>query len=212
MESEKSLNKIVIGLIIVIIAITAFFIFKPNSGITGDVVYESPKGEEFGFVKSQIGNIPIYTLTVYVHYSDQLIKPYEIPLRNQPKDLEEIPIQDGIRTKILSSTGIFLTMDPNLDAKVTVAAIQLAKVLGNADFGVFKIPTQGAFTSLEETAPDYPVITCNNATAQTKVILLEQGDENKASIEGNCVIIEGTDPDNLIKVSEKVVLNLLNVM
>jgi len=212
--AEQGINKVVYVVMGIALFAVVLFILVPNINLSDDFTYKSPSGEGFDFVTGYVGKIPVYTLKLSASYGDKLTRQYEIPLRNKPKDLENIPVEDRVKSKLLSSQGIFITLDPELDQKATIAAIQLAKVLGTADYGVFKIPTQGAFTQPINTTnqSNYPVKTCQDATSDIMVIQLTLGMENKAYIKNNCVIIEATDTENLIKVSEKVVLRLLGVM
>jgi len=210
-QEEKKLNRIAYALLAIIVIVVAVFIVS-NSVNSNEFSYKGPTGETFNFVTGNIGKIPIYNLKVYINYGDALIKPIEIPLRNRPKDVESIAIEGDVRAKIITSTGIFITQDPLLPVETSVAGIQLAKVLGTADYSVFKIPTQGAFTESLTENPEYPVKTCKDATQNTRVILLQQGPENKVYVKGECVIVQGTDSNNLIKAAERTVYALLQVM
>lgn len=207
--------KIILGILLGITIIgVSLFIFFPDIRLSNEFTYKSAAGEKFNFVTGYAGKVPIYNLKVSVSYGNQLFKNYEIPLRNKPQDLEAIPIEDKVKQKILNSRGIFITMHPELNQKAAIAGIQLAKVLGTADYGVFKIPVQGAFTEgINTTAQqEYPVKTCQDATPDIRVIILAKGGENKAYVTADCVIIKATDEENLIKVAEAVVLKLLNVL
>lgn len=213
-NQEKRTNIILYSLAGLLIIAIALFILSPNLYQGKDFTYKNKEGEKFEFVTGYVGKVPIYTAKVSVSYGNKLFKNYEIPLRNKPKDLESILIHPEVKQKILNSRGIFISMDPELDQKASIAAIQLAKVIGTADYGVFKIPTQGAFTQPINITnnQDYPVKTCDDATPDIRVIMITLGGENTAYVTANCVIIKGTDGDNLIKVAEAVVLNLLNVL
>ena len=213
-SGEKSVNMIVYILIgIAILGVAAFILF-PGMKVSNEFTYKNQAGEPFEFVTGYAGKVPIYTLKVTATYGDKLLKQYEIPLRNKPQELEAIPVDDEVRQKILNSRGVFITMQPELDQKAAIAGIQLAKVLGTADYGIFKIPVQGAFTLPINTTntSDYPVKTCQDATPDIRVIILTLGGENKAYVTADCVIIKATDEGNLIKVAEAVVLKLLNVL
>ena len=213
-KSVKTSNLIVYLLIAIVVISVLAFIFLPKLRSANEFVYTSPSGEKFNFVTSRVGVTPIYTLKLFVTYGDKLNKQYEIPLRNRPYDLEDIEVDKGIRTKILTSKGIFITLDPELDQKAVIAGIQLSKVLGTANYGVFKIPTQGAFTLPINTTnqSDYPVKTCRDATQDIRVISLQIGNETRAYLNKDCIIVEGKNTEELIKASEKTVLKLLNVM
>ena len=216
---EKSIDKILYVLIAIAVLAVLAIIFIPNlNPFSNKIIYTSPDGEKFEIIKGQIGKVPIYTFRITVLYGRNLLKPYEIPLRNQPKTLKDISIDKSVKTKILNSKGIFITMDPELpeatNMSASIAGIQLAKVIGTADYGVFKIPTQGAFTKPINTtnSSDYPVKTCQDAAQEIRIIYLKLGNETRAYTQGECIIVEAKTPDDLIKAAEKTVLNILNIM
>src|SRR3989344_4438655 len=164
---EKSIDKVLYALIAIAVFATLAIIFIPNiNPFSNKISYTGPGGEKFEIIKSKIGTVPIYTFRINVLYGKNLLKPYEIPLRNQPKTLKDISIDKSVKTNILSSKGIFITMDPELP----------------------------------------------EANQEIKIIYLKLGNDTKAYTQGNCVIIEAKNSDDLIKASEKTVLNLLNVM
>ena len=212
--TEKRIKWIVIILLGITLLGVALFVLFPGMRISNEFTYKNQEGEPFKFVTGYAGKVPIYTLKVTATYGDKLLKHYEIPLRNKPQDLAAIPIDSEVKNKILNSRGIFITMQPELNQKAAIAGIQLAKVLGTADYGIFKIPVQGASTLPINTTntSDYPVKTCQDATPNIRVIILTLGGENKAYVTADCVIIKATDEGNLIKVAEAVVLKLLNVL
>jgi len=202
---------IVIGVFFVILV--GFIIFASltyNKGtFTGMHIYESPRGEKFTLVENKAGDIKVYELQINAErYGVGHL--YQIPLRNLPEDVKIISLNSKEVKKILNAGGIFITFDPNLKAYASIGAIELAGVLGTADFGVFKIPTQGAFT--EKIDSDYPVKTCEDAKDGVIVINLVLGDENKVYSKGDCIIVEGDSYDNLIKSSERLVYGLFGVL
>jgi len=185
--------------------------------LTGRHIYESPKGSEFTFLETKAGDVDLYELQVYAErYGVEHL--YQIPFRNLPRDVEFIPIQEGVGKKVLNAVGkkvlnargVYITLDPNLKADASIGAIEIASVIGTADFGVFKIPTEGAFT--ETTDIDYSVKTCEDAKDGVVVINLRLEDENRIYAEGDCIIVQGDSYVNLIKSSERLLYSVLTVL
>jgi len=211
-ESNSSRRvSIVIGIFFVILV--GFIVFASltyNKGtFTGMHIYESPKGEKFTLIEGKAGDIEVYDLQINSErYGVEHL--YQIPLRNLPEDVKIISLSSREVKKILNAKGIFITLDPNLKAYASIGAIELAGVLGTADFGVFKIPTQGAFT--EKIDSDYPVKTCEDAKDGVIVITLILGDENRIDSEGDCIIVKGDSYENLIKSSERLIYGLFGVL
>ncbi|MBS3153069.1 hypothetical protein J4426_00690 [Candidatus Woesearchaeota archaeon] len=202
---------ILIGVLIAILI--AFIIFASltydRGVLTGRHIYESPKGSEFTFLETKAGDVDLYELQVYAErYGVEHL--YQIPFRNLPRDVEFIPIQEGVGKKVLNARGVYITLDPNLKADASIGAIEIASVIGTADFGVFKIPTEGAFT--ETTDIDYSVKTCEDAKDGVVVINLRLEDENSIYAEGDCIIVQGDSYVNLIKSSERLLYSVLTVL
>ena len=190
-------------IVIVFIFITiALILILPE--LSNTYTYTNPSGEKFTFIKSHVGDITIHSLTAYISYKNDK-KNYEhlIPLRNDPRELENILVQGKINDKILNKKYVYITLDPELKGESLIASIEIAKVLGQAEYGVFKIPTEGAliYKTNKTNSTDIPIITCNNANKEIGVIWLNLGKENKIYSIKDCVVIEATDYKSLIKVA-----------
>ena len=70
------------------------------------------------------------------------------------------------------------TFDPDLNGgDLAIAGGEIVRVLGTESYGIYKIPTGGAFTRATESST--LVKTCANANSYTGIILLKVEDENK---------------------------------
>jgi len=207
-------RKIGVFVIILIIIVIATILLAPV--LSNKYDYISPTGEKFTFTKNYAGNVQIHVLTAYVTYlnDDKKYIPKYIPFRYGPKSLENIPVESGINNKLLNKKFIYITRDPNVTSEITLASIEIAKVIGTADYGVFKIPTKGAITRpISNVNPDdIPIITCGDADKETGVILLSIGSENSIYSAGECVVVESKNNSEIIKVADRLVYNLLGVM
>ena len=202
---------IILGvLIIVLIGFIVLASLTYNTGLlTGKAIYESPDGKKFTFLETKAGDVELHELQVFTsRFGVEHL--YQIPLRNLPEDVEFVSVDGKVVKKILESGGVFITLDPNLKASASLGAIELAGVIGTAEFGVFKIPTQGAFT--ESIDSEYLVKTCADAKDGVVVINLRLGEQSRVYSEGDCVIVEGDSYDNLIKSSERLIYSLLGVL
>jgi len=137
-------------------------------------------------------------------------EPHYLSTRYNPKDLEYIEIEgDKIREDVLKNE-IFIIMDPshpNLTTKSVVALVEISKVTSNKF--LFNIPTTGAFT---EKRGDNPVKYCKDVTKKTAIIWLKLSNQTRIYSDDGCVMVEGTDEDELIKAGTKLTLKLLGVM
>jgi hypothetical protein len=97
--------------------------------------------------------------------------------------------------------ALLITTEVNYTSLATIAAGEIGgfvKLIGlKTDYG-FTTEVDG-----------YTKITCADATNVTKVIDLRIGNETRVYSEGDCMIVEGTDYDSMIKASDKVVITWL---
>lgn len=215
MEQSKKINIILIILfILLVITITLILINpadKPNqysyNGFTINK-YKLPSAP----------NVEIYQLEVFIGNHQ-----YSIPMRNDPREIELIPvigldsmswlipIQES-NNYIILAKQIFLTFDPEkLTGADTIIAIgEVGRILGTADYGIYKIPTTSAFTK-EISDSNTLIKNCGDADLENGVINFQLGDSNKVYTEGDCIIVQGKDYDGLIKSSDKLLLSLLGV-
>lgn len=135
--------------------------------------------------------------------------PYTIVLRHDPESLEDIPVEGSFHTRVYNDEEVFVTIHPDagLTGKTTVAALEIDKVIDNKY--LYNIPVSSAMT-----VPygEYPVKNCADATAENTVVWLTLGSETTVYTEDYCVIVVGTDEDELIRAADRFVLTLLGIM
>ena len=136
-------------------------------------------------------------------------RPFNLHLRTDPREADTIPSEDDIRTKTLKSTKvIYVTVDPDLTSDATIAAAEITKITGAPE--IMNIPTFVALT--EKRREDIPKKTCEDNTESERVILLKLAKETNIHSEDTCIIIEGTNELELIKASDKFILQLLGIV
>ena len=211
MEQEKKLGILFYVLIFVTIALIVFAIISFKKPVLSNkYVYTSPSGEQFEFYKYKIENITQHILTIYRVDQQGGKHQVDIPFINDPSSLENIPIGKEVKNNILTKKGRFVTLDPYGESKSVLAAIEITRVIGTNDYGVFKIPTQSA--TIIQTNTTFPVKTCGDATKDVGVIYLAIGNQTQIFSYKNCVVVEGKNYDDLIKSADKLTMHLLGVM
>src|SRR3989344_9468427 len=111
MEQEKKLNILIYVLIAVTIALIIFAVINFKKPILSNkYVYTSPSGEQFQFFKSEIGNITQHIVTVYAFDKQNNKHQADIPFINEPSSIEDIPILNEVKSKILNKQGVFVTL------------------------------------------------------------------------------------------------------
>lgn len=211
-KEEKSLSSTMtlgIGILLIAVVLASFFTYIYYVKVIRPKMHQY---NGFDFYKGDL----VWTTKIQV--GDQL---YVIPFYHHPKDLEDIPVEPKIEKKIqgLNVSGrLFITLDPDLESKAVVAAVELSRITGSR-YKIYNIETHGALTrpSAKSKADAInPIVTCsyanNQTNNQTLVVWLKLSDVNRIHSEGNCVILEGKTSEDLVRVTDRFVYRLLGVM
>ncbi|MCX6711829.1 MAG: hypothetical protein NT139_02215 [Candidatus Woesearchaeota archaeon] len=203
-KKERQLTIIVISLIIILIIGILFMFFYQK--IRYSNIYFTYNG--FDIQKVLDNNVPSYKIKFYFQNNPN---PFIISFRNNPKDLENITIDNNIRDILLKKgvKELYITMPSNASSLSVIAATEISKIVGNQYF--FNLPTHGALTSPVE-GKDVPVKTCNDVLTNMSIILFKIGSESKIYSQNGCVILEGNNEYELIRDANRLVLTLLNIM
>ena len=188
----------------VLLAVGGYFFFaSPNTGVLDN--YQYSNGETV-FDVQKVNEIETY-ITLLVGLPSQ--HKYTIALRNDPASLEYIPVYGTLNTRIFNDEDDYITINPyaNLTAKTTIAALEIDKIIDNSR--LYGVPVHSAMTEPYE---DYPVKTCRDGTDTSTIIYLSLGSETTVYTENNCIIIVGTDEDELIRAADRFVYTILGVM
>lgn len=132
--------------------------------------------------------------------------PHYISIRYDPRSLDYIEIEENIKERVLRD-NLFITLTPNLTSQSVIAAAEISKIVGNQF--LFNIPVNTALTQSKN--KDIQVKTCSDVTVKSSVIMLSLGDETKAYKKSECIIVEGTTEEEIIRASTKLVLDILNI-
>ena len=210
----KTKTFLIILVIFSILFFGSFFYFNYKNSV---INWKNSDGENFKFNVVKNGDTISYVLQVY-----STGREYLIPFRHNPKELEDIKLDEKARDVILSSGDkakkkIYITQDPDLpkltDSESALAVVEINKVTGQAYYGIFKIDTISALTRETDRSKELelPIKTCNDASNEESVILLTMGNESSIDVDGNCVVVEGKDGKDLFRVTDKLVMHLLTV-
>ena len=200
MEGSKSATGIIIFFIILLIAFTAFIFIRESSKIEA-IVFDY---NGFDIQKVDNGAVPMYRIKIFINQGQE---PFFITMRHDPRNIEEITIEDNLKEKILKKE-LFVTMEPNATGLSVIAGTEISKIIGSPF--LFNVPTHGAL--LRDAGNNAPVRTCADVNETTSIIKLQVGNENKIYSEGDCLIVEANDEVNLTKAADRLALTLLGVM
>lgn len=179
--------------------------------------YTSPvNGEDYRIDNRSLGSVSQY----YVHAIVNNVE-YVLPLRSDPWSASTVPLEVGIENILNRPEGItqlYLTQDPSLpektDQKSFIALLDFGKILGQNEYGIYKIPTRTAFTAATEESIAYglPTISCSDVSSEVAVVELRLGSQNRVYSKNGCVVVEGVDTPGLILAADRLAYHLLGVL
>ncbi len=124
-----------------------------------------------------------------------------------PAELENIKLDDKSK-QLLKEYAFTVTYDPQSELASDMATAQYK--LFEERLKPFKKYVQRALTDSQSTG--LAEITCQNATSQNPVIMLEYGNETTITSEGDCIIAKGDSTMGIYEVSDRLVYQMLGVM
>lgn len=210
-KEDNSFKYIVVGMFLLLIFMIGFFVFRT---VNDDqfFTYEGKNGD-YKFEVLQVSNTTFYKVYAYLGG-----KEYIIPLRYKPRDTENItlPGEEELLKSIVKN-NVYITQNIELvnqtESKSLLALMEFNRILGTNNYGLYKLNVRSSVVESTNRSSDLeiPVIDCGNVTSKDAVIYLSLGDESKISLDNDCVILEGKDGDDLIRVSDRLSYFLLGV-
>lgn len=226
MEETKKSNTLiklgVISLVLFLVIFASLRIYRAVKLDESNYIYNGATGD-FAFEVVENNGLKQHIITVYTFENDKKEHEKIIPLQFGPKEMDDILVEKDVDNLLLMSPGeeslrdlMYITQDYVLidESKrdSLVASLELMKVIGNYTFGVYKIPVNLAYTyDHENINPKLPIVTCRDVTDNKAVILIKKGDNNRIYSDKGCVIIEGVTNKDLIRVADRLILDLLGV-
>ncbi|MFH1971932.1 MAG: hypothetical protein ABIJ18_00465 [archaeon] len=199
MTNNKQINYVIIGTVAVlmIMAIGVYFIKEGSSG-----TYRYTNGNsvfDVNIISESETKIPIYI-------KDQS---YIVTLRYDPASLEDIPLYGEPDRRLEQDDLVVITIDPeqNLTGKTIVAVYELEKFINNQFF--YNLPVYTAVTSEYK---DSVVVNCDHASNSQTVIMVTLGEETQVYTNNYCIVVMGTDEDEIMRAADRLAYNLLGIM
>mgnify|MGYP001601625895 CR=1 FL=1 len=212
-KNRKLIKYLGIIAILIVVLIAAFLIFNSRKNKTSTYTYLGVNGENYSFVKLKEGNVDIHQLTFYGILKGEE-KQYTIRLRYGPNELQDISGED-VRDLILNKRLVYITQDlnlPELTNQASVLAIfEINSVLGTEDYNVFQIPRESTITNTNSNNTKLQVKDCKDITKFIGVIKLQLGNTNRIYNNNGCVVLEAKSKEDIIRVTDKLILHLLEL-
>lgn len=154
-----------------------------------------------------------------VQYGDYLFKQttqqtWETKINKEKREFFFYPAQltdltlDEATTTALQSKALSLTYDPNTTNVQFIAEVQF-------DFQRRLDTYAGIFATsgiIDATGTTVPQITCDDATESSPVIFFSEANETTINTENNCVVVAVSHPADALRVSERFLFKILDVM
>jgi hypothetical protein len=139
-----------------------------------------------------------------------IINGREVPVvfKADPRELEDIYINQDAVDKILDARKIYISFDPNQQEiyKVGIAKLQIERIIN-----AYGIPVVGAYSEdADPIDPNVPIIECSESLDLAPVIFLGLGEKTEIT-SGDCIYIRGETYDDLILAADKLGMYLVGI-
>ena len=219
---KETSNYIILGggiaFIVILVSVIYFFSRVTPAETDFDALYERTiRGEESeinymynNFVFVQTG---LFWETLVRKESRDLqgtvvANEFQISSYYSPREVEDIVF--NVTTDLSEFNKMYFSYSPNLDGTITLAGVEVGKVVGPR-YGILNIPvTQALYSEYDGAA--FPVITCDNATADVGVVEFRLGLENSVLQENGCVVLTGMTSRDVLRASNRFIFYLLGIM
>jgi hypothetical protein len=135
---------------------------------------------------------------------------YDVPVYYNPKEVESISMDENISfSSIYSKNMYYISLDESVTPRSLLAGVEIAKVWGQAEYGILKMQVKSALAYESESSP---YITCENATSNVGVIFLTLSNETKIKKEGDCIILAAQNENEMMMLADKLIYISLGIM
>jgi len=143
------------------------------------------------------------------HQADQqyavTVSDKELRFYYYPADLEYLTLDPQVTT-LLDPPIYIITYDPQNEEAEAFAQLQF-------EFEQYLQNTKAISRALtNNTGTDLPQKTCADALPTQPVILLQQSNQSSITAQNNCIIINSTNPADLLSQGERIIYKLLGIM
>lgn len=210
-QSELSQKKLGIISVVALGVLIVTFVFLFNaSNSSVDRLYFEYNGIKFNPSKNGVG----FDMLFFVNDAEY---PTLMTVRNDPRKLEDIPINAEYVRDVVSGKSIFyITEDPfdDLRGPTLVAANEMAIPLSLLYGAEVNKTLTRVSEELDLAVEDQPVKTCEDSDETTLVIWQRLGDETAVFEENGCLIVQGKSPDEmeLIRAADRLYLTMIGIM
>ena len=131
----------------------------------------------------------------------------DVPFTYFPTEIQNIPVSNNTIERIKNSKYILTTSYSNSSIKQAIASVQY-------DIGISMMDHFNSYVLVGFTDKfrNFPEVNCNNATQYVPVIKLQEGNSTLIYEDGQCIILEAPDENEMIKLRDRLMFGYLGVM
>ncbi len=191
MKHEKQ-ALILFGVLAILIIGILVLLIRNSEGGTENFVYN-----DYAIQEIREGNYVGYRTSVFIDGRG----PYFMNTRYSPRDLEDITVEEKLRSHIDNKTVLFIhvkDLNESFTGQTSVAGLELDGLIER----FYSIPVK-----FEDNLMD-----CSDANETTLVYEFRLSNENKISFDGGCIIAEGKTQEDFVRLADRTIFHLLGIM
>jgi len=191
MKPERQALVIVLILAVLTVIILAIILINTRGG-TSTFTYNDYEIQEI-----REGNYVGYKTKVFINEQG----PFFMNTRYSPKDLEDISINERLRPYFDNKTELYIHitgLNESFKGKTSIAALELNSLIER----FFSIPVK-----YEDNVKD-----CSYSFNKTLVIDFRLNSKNEIYVENNCIIAMAKTEEDFIRISDRIIFHLLEIM
>jgi len=214
-NNPKKFYIIGIGIICLFICIVAIMYFTNLPEKQEEIEPTSVSYGGYDFVKENnywVFNVSVKTMV----RNKENVQTYKFRVFYTPQEIEHIssPRTENNKSRVKevllnNSSLVYITMIEENARESVIGAVQITNVLSH----IYKKKVTGGLTGISsDNDSAVPVITCANTTQTHKVVKLVVNESTYIHEQNGCIIVEGSNSEELGKASQKVFYELLGIL
>lgn len=194
---------------IVVILLFAFMVLFPH--YHAQSVNEKNKYNGFDFSQIQSDKLTLWKTTINVKG-----QPYIVPFYYHPRDLEDIPMEQGVTDELVNKEPkvLYITFSSDAGSKPVIGGVEVSRFTGSR-YKLLNIETHAALKDDPKDGAQHLLINCAKATNRSMVLSYDHGNNTiiyRDHQHPSCIHLEYRTPDDSIRVSDRFAYGLLRIM
>ncbi len=205
MKKIDATDKILYILMGLLVIFAAFIFVNQKYGFIGNKYEWNNGGTTFTVYKTKLEKVNFYRIPIFFEGGDEY---YPLTLRYGPREVDDIPVEGSPKGIMADDSKVLFTVDPTPEytVRTAIGMKEVEEILVSKYF----YGKQVVFAATEAYM-DKEEVTCDDASSSSSVVWFRLGDSNRVFAEGECVIVQGTTEEDIVRASDRLVLHLLGI-